>query len=348
MKILWLSHLIPYPPKTGALSRSCNLLKELCKYHDVDVLAFHQKNLIAPYFSSEEEGLKKAEEELSQYCHDFVYVPINYDNMAMGKKWLALKSLITKDPYTINWLKSDAMHQLVQDYVNRTDYDLVHLDTISLVPYLKHFNDTPVSLTHHNIESHMLLRRATNQENLLSKFYFWQEGKRLERLEKTTSAAVNINVLCSDLDKDRLIELDNRCEAATIPNGVDPNYFLPDTSIQEENKLIFYGVMDFYPNTQAMMFFMEQLWPKLKSERPEITMDIIGQNPPDCLIQATKNQPGVTLHGYVDDLKSFINKSKYHGLPYHGWWWDKIKNARQFINEKSHCMPPSCSRRSLY
>ena len=309
MKILWLSHLIPFPPKTGALSRSHHLLKQLCQYHQVDVVAFHQKALIEPYFESEEIGLEEAKSVLNKYCHSFAYLPISIDQTTHGKKWLAIKSLLTRDPYTINWLKSSRMHQLVQDHLKKNQYDVIHLDTISLIPYVKSIKDIPIALTHHNIESHMLLRRADNEKNLFAKFYFWQEGKRLERVEKKACTWVDLNILCSDLDKARLNELHQTSDTATIPNGVDPSYFSPDISQQKENHLIFYGVMDFYPNTQAMMFFMEKIWPELKKQRPDVTMDIIGQNPPERLVQATQNQEGVTLHGYVDDLKSMINVS---------------------------------------
>ncbi len=68
MKILWLSHLVPYPPKGGVLQRSYNLIRETAKYHDVDVLAFHQPDLMRPLFPSIEEGLKEAEKELLSFC----------------------------------------------------------------------------------------------------------------------------------------------------------------------------------------------------------------------------------------------------------------------------------------
>jgi hypothetical protein len=56
VKILWLSHLVLYPPKSGVLLRSHHLVKELAKHHEVDLLAFNQRALIEPYFDSYEEG----------------------------------------------------------------------------------------------------------------------------------------------------------------------------------------------------------------------------------------------------------------------------------------------------
>ena len=47
----------------------------------------------------------------------------------------------------------------------RRQYDLVHFDTVSLVPYRPLVAHTPATLNHHNIESHMALRRADNTAN---------------------------------------------------------------------------------------------------------------------------------------------------------------------------------------
>ena len=47
MNILWLSHLVPYPPTgLGVLQRSYNLIRELSRAHPVYLLAFIQKKLL--------------------------------------------------------------------------------------------------------------------------------------------------------------------------------------------------------------------------------------------------------------------------------------------------------------
>ena len=43
MKILWFSHILPYPPKGGVMQRSYNLIKEVAKENEVYLFAFNQK-----------------------------------------------------------------------------------------------------------------------------------------------------------------------------------------------------------------------------------------------------------------------------------------------------------------
>ena len=60
MRILWLSHLIPYPPKGGVLQRAHHLLKGVAQHHEVDLLAFNQLDVMRSLFSNAEGGVREA------------------------------------------------------------------------------------------------------------------------------------------------------------------------------------------------------------------------------------------------------------------------------------------------
>ena len=131
MKVLWLSHLIPYPPKGGVLQRAYHLLHEISKYHHVDLLAFHQSNLMRPLFDSLDEGVAESKRVLSSFCGNVEFVDINSEQQKFWQHRLALKSLVSRDPYTINWLKSSAYARALKKLLQENEYDLVHLDSIN-------------------------------------------------------------------------------------------------------------------------------------------------------------------------------------------------------------------------
>ena len=315
MRILWLSHLVPYPPKGGILQRAYHLIHEVSKYHEVDLLAFHQPNLMRPLFNSLEEGVQTSKKVLSTFCNKVEFVDIDSDQQRFGHYRLALKSLVTKDPYNINWLKSSRFTDVLQEMLQSSDYDLVHLDTISLEPYFKYVKHIPTVLDHHNIESHMLLRRANKESNVLKKWYFRQEGKRLEKFEKQICLQVSLNITCSEMDKQRLLEIVPNSKVEVIANGVDINYFKPDKSIVQEKRLIFIGTLNWYPNVEAVRFIAHKLWPALKLTIPDISVDIIGASPPDDIVQLGAQQKGFRVHGFVDDILPFLNKAAVYVCP---------------------------------
>jgi len=315
MKILWLSHLVPYPPKGGVLQRAYHLLHELSRYHEVDLIAFHQPDLMRPLVPSMEEGLRMAEEELSSFCGRLSFVPIDSEKGFMGKHRLALRSLVTKDPYTINWLKSRRYAAEIDRFLKTKDYDLVHLDTISLLPYFKQVQHLPTVLDHHNIESHMLLRRAENEAHPLKAWYFRQEGRRLQRYEEEYCPRVSLNITCSELDRDRLKEIVPQCAAEEVPNGVDVDYFFPDGSVQQSPSILFVGRLSWYPNIEAIRYIAYKIWPLLKEAVPGVTADIIGASPPADIVEYSRKEKGFSVHGFVDDVRPYFNRAAVYVCP---------------------------------
>lgn len=315
MKILWLSHLVPWPPKGGVLQRAYYLLRELSRYHEVDLIAFHQPRLMAPLVSSLEEGLEQARQELSSFCGRVSFLPIESDQGFLGQQRLALKSLFTRDPYTINWLKSPRYAKEIDRFLQSADYDLVHLDTLSLLPYFEQVRHLPTVLDHHNIESHMLLRRADNEQNRLKSWYFRQEGRRLQEYEKTYCPQVDLNITCSEMDRDRLRDIVPGCRAEEVPNGVDVDYFTPDTKVQQTPSILFIGTMNWYPNIEAVQFIARELWPKLKKAVPGIRADIIGASPPQDLLDFAANEPDFHVHGFVDDIRPWFDRAAVYVCP---------------------------------
>lgn len=326
MKILWLSHLIPYPPKGGVLQRSFNLVKEISHGNDVHLLSFVQKSQLEHVYPDLETAYSETKKVLGQYCSKIEYVPIPSELSQHGRKALALKSLFTIDPYTVNWLKSQKMHALIKEFANNNTYDVVHFDTISLIPYLKYFPDTKCVLDHHNIESHMMYRRASEEKNTLKKLYFYQEALKIERVEKSFCKKFALNITCSTLDTDRLLALLPDINVTDIPNGVDTDYYSPDIHAEKQPySLIFAGGLDWYPNVKAVMFFANEVWPKLKAQIPDVTFNLIGKSPPEQLMQLAKADPNFVIHGFVDEIRGHIDKTWIYICPIDDGGGTKLK-----------------------
>ncbi len=325
MKILWLSHLVPYPPKGGVLQRSYHLLKELSKSHQVDLLAFNQTSLMKPLVSSIDVGLAEAKLHLSKFCGKVEFFDIISDGTVWSRKWLTLKSLFTNYPYTLNWLLSDEFHQRVETLVKREGYDYVHFDTISLAPFLSACKGVKTSLDHHNVESHMLIRRACKESNPLKRFYFYQEGKRLERYEKYFCPRFDLNFTCSELDTERLQAITPESRIHTIPNGVDIEFFKPSGNPERTNSILFIGTMNWYPNIEAVQFLGEQVWPELKLRLPDIAADIIGANPPEPIKRFSVEDPRFHVHGFVDDIHPLLDSAMCYVCPIKDGGGTKLK-----------------------
>lgn len=335
MKILWLSHLIPYPPKAGVLLRSYNLLHELSKYHDIDLLSFVQRDFMVSLFPSYAIGEQESMNVLSSFCGKVRFVPISCEQRHLGKYLLAAKSLFTDNPYTINWLKSEDFYNAVIEFVKETNYNLVHFDTISLAPYRELIQGVPTVLDHHNIESHMMLRRADKEKNISLKMYYLQEGLRLGRYEKKHCKDFNLNITCSKLDSLRLLKIDQKLNVQEVPNGVDVDYFNPNKAVEEPQSLIFVGSMNWYPNVEAMHYFVENVWLLLKRKVPDCVLHIVGANPPDSIKKLADKDTNIIVHGFVDDVRPYIEKASVYVCPIRDGGGTKLKLLDAFAMKKA-------------
>lgn len=315
LNVLWISHFVPYPPKGGMLSRSYNLLKQVATANNIYLLALIQRKPLVTMFGALEDGLRESRRNLSPLCKQIEFLHIPCESNRYGKYTEALRSLMTRSPYTVNWLTVPGMAESIIAMLNKHDIDVVHVDTISLAQYIDSYRHIPKLLTHHNIESHMMLRRIHGENNPIKKLYYLIEGSKLRAYEKKMCREFQVNITCSSLDSDRLRELDDSLNICEIENGVDVDYFKPRTdSASEKNSLIFVGGLNWYPNKDAMIYFADEIWPLLKVSC-QVSMDVIGQDPTEKLLDLARQDPSYRVHGFVDDVRDYIEDAGIYVCP---------------------------------
>lgn len=334
MKVLWLAHAIPYPPRAGFLLRSYNLLRELARRQQVDLVAFIQEQWMTTTFPSLSEGLDASRRALGEYCGKMTFLPIDSLKFRWGKPATALRALLTGSTYTTSWLVSAPAAAAIRQILASGNYDVVHFDTIGLAPYRNLSPNVPATLTHHNIESHMMLRRAENSGNALARGYFKEEARRLQSFERKAAAQFAAHITCSELDSERLREIVPNANTVVVPNGVDCEYFASAGRPTRPNSLVFVGTMNWYPNVQAMLYFLREVWPGLKGRVPAATLDIAGSNPPETLLQLARSLPGVTVHGHLPDVRPLIDSAAVFVCPIRDGGGTKLKILDAFAMRK--------------
>jgi len=93
MKVLWFSHLVPFPATgLGALQRSYHLVRELARKHEVHLLTFVQPKIIGDLLGDLSTGLESARQHLEQYCARVQFLSIPAEQSRLGRPWLAARS----------------------------------------------------------------------------------------------------------------------------------------------------------------------------------------------------------------------------------------------------------------
>ncbi len=309
MQILWISHFLLFPETGyGGLQRSRNLLKELSKYHDIHLICFYRNNdkIFVP-------DIKLAEKDLKNYCKNVYIIPHELSNKQ--KAFRLLKSVVSRTPYSAYIYRSRQLLKKSWKLIADKSIDLIHSDTIGMIePIIDKISIKKV-LTHHDIESHKMYRRYENEENIFKRIYFLQEYMALRRYEKKYCVIYDSNIAVSEIDKNRLQDIDERIKVNVIQNGVDCEYFKYYPRNEMSRELIFTGALDYYPNAKAMLYFYGKMWPILKNKYPELRLTIIGKNPPAQLRSLGEDGNGINILGYVEDIRPHMKRAKVFICP---------------------------------
>jgi polysaccharide biosynthesis protein PslH len=334
MRILWASHIIPYPPKSGVHLRSYNLLRGVSERHDVDLIAFIQEPWLDVFYPDRQEGLDECARELGKLCRSVQFLPIESLQRPGGKLRTALEGLVGPSCYTVRWLQSARAHEAFAEAARRTSYSLAHFDTIGLAPFRAHFPGTPASLGHHNIESHMLTRRGKNETAVSKRMYFLLEGARVRHYEARVAGEFDLHITCSELDSARLREVAPLVRAVVVPNGVDAEYFQPTETSVSIPSLIFVGSLNWYPNVDAVLFLLREVWPIAKARHPELRFDIVGSAPPQSVVRLAAEFKDVSVHGFVNDVRPLMDAARLYVCPIRDGGGTKLKLLDAFAMEK--------------
>ncbi|MFH1279729.1 MAG: glycosyltransferase family 4 protein [Candidatus Eisenbacteria bacterium] len=307
MKILWVSHFVPWPPKGGNLQRSYYLMRALAEEATVDLISFHRR-------ASRADGdLPGARAALREICRDVEIFPI--PNEASRLRFAAglARNLAEREPYTVMELRSRPFRQSLARRLREGAYDAVHFDTIDLAPYRPLAGEGPAVLNHHNIESLLFRRRAPFERNPLAGRYVALQSRRLARAERRWYRAFDMNLFVSEADREAAREEAGPFDAEVVPNGVDTEYYRPGTE-GEADRIVWVGGLGWFPNRDAVAHLLADIWPRIRAARPEAELDLVGAAPRP-LRPAGWDGPGVKVHGFVDDLRPLVARAKVFVVP---------------------------------
>jgi len=283
------------PADHGGGVRLLNLVRELKRTCDLYLLVFSQMG---------EDPEQRA--ELERHC---VRVDYHHWRPRLNPDLLGLV------PPNAQLFASDQATAKIRDIVLAHRIDLVQLEYTELGQYRAAVPaGVPVILTEHDIAFRSFRRRRA-----LGFHHRFPEGsafgttgadaRRLMRYEILSCRTVDqIHTMSTD-DADYLARFmpDGTKRMVIAPNGVSTEFYRqPDPPPDREN-VLYVGNYQNLPNVDALEYFVLDVWPLLKLDRPDAKLSVVGANPSDRVFRFD-GKDGITVVGPVDDLRD-----AYHG-----------------------------------
>lgn len=225
--------------------------------------------------------------------------------------------LFSKLPYNIERFINSHYNNKLTKIIKSNHFDLIQIEGLYILPYIKTIRkstNAPIVYRSHNIEHEIWHRLSLNEKNPLKSRYFKLLSKRILRLEKGIPHQVNALVAISKRDEDWYLNNGFNKPSISIPMG----YTICKTFEMDglkNNEPCFLGSLDWIPNQEGLLWFINNVWPKILKIYPDIKFHVAGRNAPESIIERLKKENSIIFHGEVEDSQKFLSNYSILTVP---------------------------------
>ena len=301
LRVLFITEFLPWPLNHGGSIRTYHILRQIALRHDVILVT-----QVPP-------GDTEGEERMRGLVARLYSVPLKPRSF-IRKALAATLSLVSTRPYVAAYSHHRrALARLIRQLVSRERFDLVHLDHLDAAIYLQDCLPQPcVYLDEHNYETSLLQSTHNKTSKFILRWYLGSQLQKLVCFENQMLRAVHAIGVVSTHDAAMISAVAPTTALEVIPNGVDLAFFdIPRRPVPY--RIVTVGSLDWLPNIEGVLWFLDNVWPALHAAQPEATLHIVGRNPPRVLLQ--RNCQQVTVAGSVPDVRDYVARASAFVVP---------------------------------
>lgn len=290
MNILFLTARFPFPPLKGDQSRGYHMLRLLSQKHSITLVSFVEKDF-SPVFKK----------EIEPYCKEIVTVPIG-----TARKFInILNGLSKRDSIQTVLYQSPEMTRVINQVLYRGQFDVAYVQLVRMASYL--INSKMPRLLDMIDSLALNMERRYRYEKTPLKLIAYLEWQRLKAYERYVCQKYDQLTVVSPLDRE-LIGSPANLHVNSI--GVDLEKFtFVEQARHDKSTIIFSGNMNYFPNVEAINWFVKEVFPIISSELPNIRLKIVGTNPHKRVRRLADLDPNIDVTGHVPDLHACLSSA---------------------------------------
>ena len=233
------------------------------------------------------------------------------DDVPAGKRVLQLRSLLSLRSYERHLYTVPRLQRVLDELLARERFDIVNVE----FPYLAHYRlrqgprGAPAPrlvLDEHNVEFDVLRQVARSEAGLGRRVYNAVNWRKLRLEEQAAWRRFDGITVSSPHDQQMVRAAVPTAQTALVPNAVDVEFFRPQPSHPrgDGRTIVFFGAINYFPNTDGILFFLREVWPRLSVTHPDARLKILGHRPPAAVLEHRGSRVDVT--GFVEDLRPHL------------------------------------------
>ena len=302
MNVLLLTQVLPYPPDSGPKIKTYNVIKYLSQEHCVTVVSFVR--------GDQSEGVRC----LERYCQSVYTVPMVRGALRDG--WYMAQSLLTGQPFMMLRDDRKAMRDLVDRLSAEQDFDVAHADQLNMGQYAERVSGAVQILDAHNALWLLYQRLWETMSPGPRKWLLGRDWRLLKSYEGRLVREFDTVLAVSHEDKASLQAAAGRVvDIVVIPIAIDTDEVTLVEREPESSHILHIGTMYWPPNIDGVKWFIREVYPLIRQERPDVQFDVVGSRPPDEMVALNEAGLGINVTGYVADPTAFLERAALMVVP---------------------------------
>ncbi len=290
------------PLNSGDKLLTYNILKQLSKYYDIYLLNLN-------------EGEKYTDDEITEISK----ITLNTQILSIRNKhsiYRLFKSMVLNKMYWKIKLRDKPIQSKVNNFIEaHPDANLVIWDHLRSSLYFTE-NKNKNILIEHNNEADVIKSRMNRSKNKILKYFLRKQSNLMVHYIKNIHEKMNEVIYISENDfaaynkeYPEKYHLMNRL----ILDFSHENYHVRNND-NNVTKILFVGSLDWYPNIEAIYWFLQDVFPSLQ-KNGEYIVNIVGRDPDKKLIEYINSIPNVSLYSNVPSVDEYYLSSDILIIP---------------------------------
>jgi len=282
--ILFLAHRIPYPPDRGDKIRGFNILKYLSGRKRVHLIAF-----------ADDPADLKHKGGLAKYTGNRSII------------WRS-KGLVSHRPASLTAFDNPQLRAAVDNILARHAIDTIFVFSSQMAQYLPPRPRQRVIMDFVDMDSAKFAAYAQSSKGPMG-WMLGREARLMLAHEKAVAARADASLFVSEAEAALFRSRTGAERVHVIENGIDTDQYDPSATFKRIDSMgrliVFTGQMDYRPNIEGVVWFVETILPHIRIAHPDARFAIVGRNPTEA-VKALAKHPGVTVTGQVADVRGWL------------------------------------------
>jgi sugar transferase (PEP-CTERM/EpsH1 system associated) len=294
--LLFLSQRIPYPPTKGEKIRHLQILRYLRRHFYVYLGCFVDDPVDWQHI-----------ETIRELCEECYFAPLRPGLARLA----SLRGLAGNDPLTRPYFHHRGLAKWVSGIIERRRPAAAVVCSSVMAQYVVGGAGRPrrLLIDYCDVDSDKWRQYAGMRRGAM-RWIYARESRTLLDFDRRIGAGCDVGVFATGSEAALFSRLAPELagKIAVVSNGVDAAYFSPNHPFANPyaaKSVVFTGTMNYWPNVDAVTWFADRVFPRVRRQIPDLQFYVVGSNPSPAVVRLADRE-GIVVTGRVDDVRPYL------------------------------------------